>query len=82
MNLEITILMPRRCGFLHADGQGRVIGLFAQIPFEPLWVAIIHLDHPEIVVRFDDLPTFTLKVDRPVSNLTSSRSRRQYKAGF
>ena len=49
MSQETIIRLPRRYGFLHADGQGRVISLFAQIPFEPLWVAIVHLDHPEMV---------------------------------
>ena len=70
MSLETTIRPPRRRGSLHADGQGYVIGLFAQIRFEPLWVVIgIHFDHPGIVVRFDGWPTFTPMVDRLVSNL-------------
>jgi hypothetical protein len=68
MRLETTLCLPRRGGLVYADGQGRVIGLLVHLGFEPLWVAIIHLDHPGVVVRFDGLPIYTLKADRPVSS--------------
>ena len=59
MSLETTFPIHRKYCFLEAHGQGRVVGLLIQRPFEPPRVIVTHLDYPGVRMESEVPRTYT-----------------------
>ena len=73
MSLETTFPIHRKYCFLEAHGQGRVVGLLIQRPFEPPRAIVLHLDYPGVSVEFEVSPTYAAEAGLTVSNVPSFR---------
>ncbi|KAF9653264.1 hypothetical protein BDM02DRAFT_3265514 [Thelephora ganbajun] len=60
MSSETTFRLPDGYNFLHAHGQGRVVGFLIRRMPEPPRAVVVHLDYPGVIMESEVSPTCAL----------------------